>query len=106
MPEADVVSLLGKPKSRSKPTQEGATGDWLVDMVPETKGWKITLRSDKQAGPFDLKPFFEAKGQTLKCDAYYRVKLAVSNQCVSWRDTIRLVKLKCCPGEVISLPQP
>jgi len=26
----------------------------------------------------------------------------VGNRCVSWRDTIRLVKLKCCPGEVIS----
>lgn len=70
------------------------------------KGPEINQWFTGQAGAFDLKAFFEGKGQHLKCDTYYRVKLAVSNRCVNWRDTIQLVKLKCCPGEVISLPRP
>lgn len=54
-----------------------------------------------QAGIFDLRTFFENGAKTkLKCDGYYRVKLAVGNRCINWRDTSRLVKIKCCPGEV------
>jgi hypothetical protein len=54
-----------------------------------------------QAASFDLKTFFENGAKTkLKCDGYYRVKLAVSNRCINWRDTSKLVKIKCCPGEV------
>jgi hypothetical protein len=63
---------------------------------PEITQWFV----DQQAGVFDLKAFFEERGQMLKCDTSYRVKLAVSNQCVPWRDTTRLVTLKCCAGEV------
>jgi hypothetical protein len=67
-----------------------------------TYGTEVMQWFSGQAGPFDLKSFYEASGQHLKCGTYYRVKLAVANRCVSWRDTIRLVKLECCPGEVIS----
>jgi hypothetical protein len=77
------------------------SNQWWGSQGPEIMQW-----FPGQAGAFDLKSFFESKGQRLKCDTYYRVKLAVGNQCVGWRDTIRLVKLKCCPGEVISLPRP
>ncbi len=70
-----------------------------VGKGPEISQWFL----NQQAGVFDLKSFFEGKGQRLKCSAYYRVKLVVSNQCVNWSDTIRLVKLKCCPGDVICL---
>lgn len=74
------------------------------DQSWNLKGPEIMQWFPGQAGAFDLKAFFEGKGQRLKCDTYYRVKLAVANQCVSWRDTIRLVKLNCCPGEVIAPP--
>lgn len=64
-------------------------------------GPEITQWFPGTAGIFDLKTFYETGAKTkLKCDTYYRVKLAVSNNCVSWRDTSKLVKLKCCPGEV------
>jgi len=63
---------------------------------PEITGW-----FPGTAATFDLKTFYETGARTkLKCDTYYRVKLAVSNRCVSWRDTSKLVKLKCCAGEV------
>ncbi len=73
---------------------------WWNAKGPEVSQWFV----GQQAGIFDLKTFFEQSGQQLKCDTYYRVKLAVSNQCVNWRDTIRLVKLNCCPGDISSLP--
>lgn len=64
-------------------------------------GPEITQWFPGTAGTFDLKTFYETGAKTkLKCDTYYRVKLAVSNRCVSWRETSKLVKLKCCPGEV------
>lgn len=69
---------------------------WWGLKGPEIMQWFV----NQQAGPIDLKPFYEAGGQQLKCDTYYRVKLAVSNQCVGWVDTTKLVKLNCCPGEV------
>src|SRR6185436_20045529 len=72
---------------------------WWNEKGPEINQWFV----NQQAGVFDLKKFFEGKGQQLKCETYYRVKLAVFNQCVVWRDTIRLVKLKCCAGEIIPL---
>ena len=54
-----------------------------------------------QAGPFDIKTFFENGTNTkMKCDAYYRVKLAVANECVSWRDVSQLIHINCCPGDV------
>lgn len=53
-----------------------------------------------QAGPFDVRAFYEAGAKTrMKCDTYYRVKLAVSNNCINWRSATRLIRVKCCPGE-------
>jgi hypothetical protein len=70
---------------------------WWNGLPPEINRWFLA----GQAGVFDLRTFYEA-GSTrhLKCGAYYRVKLAVSNRCVNWRDITRLVKINCCPGEV------
>jgi hypothetical protein len=68
---------------------------------------EVTRWFTGQAGPFDLKSFYETgSGKKLQCDKYYRVKLAVSNRCVSWRDTTRLVKIRCCAGEVTSPASP
>jgi hypothetical protein len=64
-------------------------------------GPEITQWFTGQAGPFDIRTFFEAGAKTpMKCDAYYRVKLAVGNHCINWRSSTRLIRLKCCPGEV------
>jgi hypothetical protein len=53
------------------------------------------------AGPFDIRTFFENGTKTrMECDTYYRVKLAVGNNCINWRSATRLIRVKCCPGEV------
>ena len=64
-------------------------------------GPEVTQWFQGTAGVFDVKSFYETGArQRLKCDTYYRVKLAVGNNCINWRDTTRLIRVKCCPGEV------
>ena len=64
-------------------------------------GTEVMSWFNGQAGPFDIKTFFENGTNTkMKCDAYYRVKLAVANECVSWRDVSQLIHINCCPGDV------
>jgi len=58
---------------------------------PEYMDWFVA----QQAGPINLSDFINSKGGTLKCNTYYRVKLAVSNDCVPWVDTTKLIKTYC-----------
>jgi len=51
----------------------------------------------QQAGPLDLIVFMASHGKTLKCDSYYRVKLAVRNDCIGWRETVKLLHTLPCP---------
>jgi hypothetical protein len=48
-----------------------------------------------EAGTIDLKSFIEGKGGTFKCNTYYRVKLAVSNECVPWDSETKLIYASC-----------
>lgn len=75
---------------------------WWNRFPPEIMQW-----FSGTAGVFDLRTFYEqGSGQRLTCDTYYRVKLAVSNQCIGWRETSRLVKLNCCQCDVTSAAKP
>lgn len=59
------------------------------------------------AGVFDLKTFYETGAKKrLKCNTYYRVKLAVGNDCIGWRETTKLVYLACCPGGTKTIQSP
>ena len=64
--------------------------DWTAVGTEYTQ-WYVA----QQAGPFNLKDFIESKGGTFKCNTYYRVKLAVSNQCVPWHSQTKLIYAKC-----------
>ncbi len=51
-----------------------------------------------QAGPFNLTDWL--KNSTfgpLQCDRYYRVKLAARNSCVAWKETVKLLHVRCGP---------
>lgn len=64
-------------------------------------GPEITQWFSGSAGSFDIRAFFEAGAKTrMKCDTYYRVKLAVGNNCINWRSATRLIRVRCCAGEV------
>ena len=49
------------------------------------------------AGPRDLRAFAEQRGVRLKCNTYYRVKLAVVGLCSGWNETSKLLFLRCPP---------
>jgi hypothetical protein len=61
------------------------------------KGGEIMQWFTGQAGPLDLRAFVDSKAPNapIKCNVPYRVKLAVANQCVSWRDITKLVTFTC-----------
>ena len=50
MNEAGVKAALGAPKSKSKPIEEGATGNWVSDW--SWPGVRLKMASPKKAGPF------------------------------------------------------
>ncbi|MEO6303118.1 MAG: gliding motility-associated C-terminal domain-containing protein, partial [Bacteroidia bacterium] len=47
------------------------------------------------AGTMDIGAFIQAHGGTLKCNTYYRVKLAVSSSCTGWNETTQLIFVRC-----------
>lgn len=49
----------------------------------------------QQAGPINLTAFYASKGGHFKCNTYYRIKLAVSNDCTPWNETVELLHVKC-----------
>jgi hypothetical protein len=49
----------------------------------------------QQAGNMNLTSFYATKGGHFKCNTYYRIKLAVSNQCTPWNETVHLLHVKC-----------
>lgn len=51
----------------------------------------------QQAGNINLTSFYASKGGNFKCNTYYRIKLAVSNECTPWNETVLLLHVKCPP---------
>ncbi|MFO0547985.1 MAG: hypothetical protein U0271_06335 [Polyangiaceae bacterium] len=51
-PESEVIAILGKPRSRTEATEEGASGDWVVGVQYPGTGWGFDYRADKAAGPY------------------------------------------------------
>lgn len=58
---------------------------------PEYTQWFVA----QKAGVIDLKAFLQSKGKTFECNKYYRIKLAVSNNCNSWVDLTKLIQITC-----------
>lgn len=49
----------------------------------------------QQAGITNLTQFYSSFGRSFKCNTYYRIGLAVANDCVGWNATTRLVFIRC-----------
>jgi CHU_C Type IX secretion signal domain len=65
--------------------------NWNV-IGPEYSDWFTG-----PAGTFDVRQFAAQKGLVLTCGKFYRVKLAVSNCCTPWDETVRLIFIRCPP---------
>lgn len=56
-----------------------------------------------EAGKINLTDFYKTYGANnadkgeFKCDSYYRIKIAVRNHCVPWKDITKLIHIKPCP---------
>lgn len=72
---------------------EESDANWGRNAATEVSQWFPA----QQAGPFDLKAFYASKGKTFKCNQYYRIKLAVKNGCEPWKETVRLLYVRCPP---------
>ncbi|MCT8338577.1 gliding motility-associated C-terminal domain-containing protein [Flavobacteriaceae bacterium TK19130] len=48
-----------------------------------------------QANIMNLTQLYRSLGGTFKCNTYYRIKLAVGNNCIPWRETTKLIRISC-----------
>lgn len=62
---------------------------------PNPAGEKSMWFDKQQAGTMDIEALYRQLGGTWKCNTYYRVKLAVSNSCTPWKETVKLIKVTC-----------
>jgi len=70
--------------------------DWVA-VGPEYSQWFPA----EHAGVINLKSFIASHGGSLKCNTYYRVKLAVSSECTPWHAETKLIYVRC--PEVIEI---
>jgi len=72
---------------------EESDANWGRKPETEVSQWFVA----QQAGETNLTSFYASKGGQFKCNAYYRIKLAVSNECTPWNETVQLLYVKCPP---------
>ena len=105
--EPDFVSLQTESQYCSDSIRADGTGStdeinhfWSIqesDQNWNRIGPEIMQWFSGQAGEIDLRDFAESRGLKLKCDTYYRVKLAVQTECLPWQETSDLIYIKPCP---------
>lgn len=72
---------------------EESDANWGRKPETEVSQWFVA----QQAGETNLTSFYASKGGQFKCNTYYRIKLAVSNECTPWNETVQLLHVKCPP---------
>lgn len=72
---------------------EESDASWGRNPATEVSEWFVA----QQAGSIDLTAFYAGKGGSFRCNRYYRIKLAVSNDCTPWHETVHLLHVRCPP---------
>lgn len=72
---------------------EESDANWGRNPTTEKYQWFIGDR----AGQTNLTQLYTSLGGVWKCNTWYRIKLAVSNDCVPWAETVQLVYIACPP---------
>jgi hypothetical protein len=70
---------------------EESDANWGRNPATEVYEWFVA----QQAAPINLTAFYASKGGHFKCNTYYRIKLAVSNNCTPWNETVQLLHVTC-----------
>jgi hypothetical protein len=65
--------------------------NWVGTPGTEVYQWFIA----QHAGTINLSALYASKGGHFKCNTYYLIKLAVSNDCTPWNETSQLLHVKC-----------
>lgn len=79
---------------------------WSIEHVTSTGqslgiyvgDWHVGL-----AGVFNLSAYFASKGYAFQCGQYYRIKLAMQNDCNGWTETTKIIRINC-PASVNAGP--
>ncbi len=75
---------------------------YFWSIVEADANWNVTGKEcmhwyEGKAGTFDVTALARSEGCELKCDRYYRVKLAVQNCATQWKETVQLIRIQCPP---------
>jgi hypothetical protein len=70
---------------------EESDANWGRQPQTEVYDWFVA----KQAGPINLTALYASKGGAFKCNTYYRIKLAVTNDCTPWNESVQLILVRC-----------
>ncbi len=73
--------------------------DAYKNIIPGAKPVNKWFLS-QQAGIIDIRSFYQiGTGLQFKCNSYYKVKLAVSNDCDPWEETDKLLYIDCAVAD-------
>jgi len=72
--------------------------NYFVSIVEADAYWNVVPGTEKskwhiaqQAGIINIKSLASELGFQFQCNRYYRIKLAVNNNCVPWNETVQLI---------------
>lgn len=70
---------------------EKSDAQWGRNPETEVSRWFIA----EQAGVVDLHQLYQELGGQFECNTYYRIKLAVRNDCTAWDEDVKLLFIQC-----------
>lgn len=74
---------------------------YYVSIQESDENWNVSGKEywewfvGEEAGTINMNDFITQHGWSIKCNQYYKVKIAVTNQCTGWTETSRLIKVIC-----------
>lgn len=75
---------------------------YFVSIAESDQNWNVVPGTEKskwfvaqQAGIVNINALASQIGFEFKCNRYYRIKLAVNNNCVVWDETVQLIYIRC-----------
>jgi len=70
---------------------EESDANWGRKPHTEVYEWFVA----QNVGIKNLNSFYASKGRQFACNTYYRIKLAVNNECTPWHETVKLLYVQC-----------
>ncbi|MCB9189595.1 MAG: hypothetical protein H6599_10000 [Flavobacteriales bacterium] len=95
----EEVCLSKKVNADASCSQNEDSHFWAIQEC-DANGTGIGIEYSKwfvaqNAGTVELHNLMADLGGEFECNKYYRVKVAVSNECTQWHETTKIIKFKC-----------